>query len=344
MNLRFIKKGIVAAAIVCAVFIPSSEAEAADIKPILVLPKQTKEVRLDQNVLMNAAVEISKNTTVESTIKIESTEEIKMNALLAGKAFAAVGENGYLLVGIAAEQSSIEQDNWTGKLYEASTVKVISQKDGWVEIESGDVKGFIQSEQLLMGKEALVKAKELLAAAYPETDIYGLETEKIESVFTVGETKEAEIQRLAEEEAKRIAEEEARKAEEEARRIAEELARVEAARQKGQAVVDFARQFIGNPYRYGGTSLTRGTDCSGFVKGVYANFGIYLPRTSSSMRSVGKAVNYSDIQPGDIVCYKGHVGIYAGNGQIVNAIGDEEGIGMSSAKYTKIITIRRIFY
>ena len=80
----------------------------------------------------------------------------------------------------------------------------------------------------------------------------------------------------------------------------------------GQAVVDYARQFLGNPYVYGGNSLTNGTDCSGFVKGVYAAFGINLPRTSSEQRSVGYAVSLSEIQPGDIVCYSGHVGIYAG--------------------------------
>lgn len=73
----------------------------------------------------------------------------------------------------------------------------------------------------------------------------------------------------------------------------------------GQAVVDYARQFLGNPYVYGGNSLTNGTDCSGFVKGVYAAFGINLPRTSSEQRSVGYAVSLSEIQPGDIVCYSG---------------------------------------
>ena len=75
----------------------------------------------------------------------------------------------------------------------------------------------------------------------------------------------------------------------------------------GQAVVDYARQFLGNPYVYGGNSLTNGTDCSGFVKGVYAAFGINLPRTSAEQRSVGYAVSLSEIQPGDIVCYSGHL-------------------------------------
>ena len=112
---------------------------------------------------------------------------------------------------------------------------------------------------------------------------------------------------------------------------------------RGSSVASFACQFVGNPYVYGGTSLTNGADCSGFVMSVYANFGIYLPRTSYAMRSVGRAVSYSEMQPGDIVCYAGHVGIYAGNGMIVNAIDESHGIGMSSATYSSIITIRRMF-
>ena len=98
----------------------------------------------------------------------------------------------------------------------------------------------------------------------------------------------------------------------------------------GQAVVDYARQFLGNPYVYGGNSLTNGTDCSGFVKGVYAAFGINLPRTSSEQRSVGYAVSLSEIQPGDIVCYSGHVGIYAGNNTLIHASNEKTGITLTS--------------
>ena len=110
----------------------------------------------------------------------------------------------------------------------------------------------------------------------------------------------------------------------------------------GQAVVDYAMQFVGNPYVWGGTSLTNGADCSGFVQAVYANFGVAMPRTSSAMRSAGTEVSYSEAVPGDVVCYDGHVGIYVGNGQIVNAIDEAHGIGVSSATYANIITVRRL--
>lgn len=112
----------------------------------------------------------------------------------------------------------------------------------------------------------------------------------------------------------------------------------------GQAVVDYARQFLGNPYVYGGNSLTNGTDCSGFVKGVYAVFGINLPRTSSEQRSVGYAVSLSEIQPGDIVCYSGHVGIYAGNNTLIHASNEETGITLTSpVTYRSVLAVRRIF-
>ena len=112
----------------------------------------------------------------------------------------------------------------------------------------------------------------------------------------------------------------------------------------GQAVVDYARQFLGNPYVYGGNSLTSGTDCSGFVKGVYAAFGINLPRTSSEQRSVGYAVSLSEIQPGDIVCYSGHVGIYAGNNTLIHASNEKTGITLTSpVTYRSVLAVRRIF-
>ncbi|MCD7820690.1 MAG: C40 family peptidase [Clostridiales bacterium] len=99
---------------------------------------------------------------------------------------------------------------------------------------------------------------------------------------------------------------------------------------------------MGNPYVWGGTSLTNGCDCSGFVKSVFAHFGISLPHSSSAIRSYGKSVSYSDMQVGDVVCYSGHVGIYAGNGQLLSALGKKYGITYCSVNYKSIITIRRM--
>lgn len=193
---------------------------------------------------------------------------------------------------------------------------------------------------------------------------------------------EAEEQRKALEAAKKKAEEEAkRKAEEEARRKAEEEASAKVNEEgsnseessdngdnndegnssgsessdggssggsssggsaKGQEIANFACQFVGNPYVPGGTSLTEGADCSGFTMAVYNNFGISLPRSSYAQAGYGREVSYSEAQPGDIIYYGGHVGIYIGNGLIVHASTQATGIKISNALYRSIITVRRI--
>ena len=109
----------------------------------------------------------------------------------------------------------------------------------------------------------------------------------------------------------------------------------------GQEIANFACQFVGNPYVSGGTSLTNGCDCSGFTSSVYANFGISIPRTSYSQACAGREVSYSEVQPGDILYYGGHVGIYIGNNMIVHASTAATGIKISSASYRSVITIRR---
>lgn len=110
----------------------------------------------------------------------------------------------------------------------------------------------------------------------------------------------------------------------------------------GKQIANYACQFIGNPYVYGGTSLTNGADCSGFTYRVYADYGYSLPRTSFSQRSAGKSVDYANAQPGDLICYDGHVGIYIGGGKIVHASTPQSGIKVSNATYRTILGVRRI--
>ncbi|MGI6012281.1 MAG: NlpC/P60 family protein [Ruminococcus sp.] len=111
----------------------------------------------------------------------------------------------------------------------------------------------------------------------------------------------------------------------------------------GQAVADYACQFVGNPYVWGGTSLTNGADCSGFIMSVYANFGVSLPHSSAAMRSCGTEVSYSEAMPGDIICYSGHVAIYLGGGSIVHASNERDGIKISgNAAYRTILSVRRV--
>lgn len=111
----------------------------------------------------------------------------------------------------------------------------------------------------------------------------------------------------------------------------------------GKSVVQYAKKFIGNPYRYGGTSLTKGTDCSGFTKSVYKHFGISLPHSSSAQRRVGHKVSWGNKKPGDIICYSGHVAIYIGNNKIIHASNPRSGIKISKyIKYRSVLCVRRV--
>ncbi|MDO4648756.1 MAG: C40 family peptidase, partial [Eubacteriales bacterium] len=111
----------------------------------------------------------------------------------------------------------------------------------------------------------------------------------------------------------------------------------------GSSVASYATQFVGNPYVWGGTSLTNGADCSGFVQSVYSSFGVSLPRTSYEQQNAGREVSYSEAQAGDLICYGGHVAIYLGDGKIVHASNAAEGIKISdNAAYRTILSVRRL--
>ena len=110
----------------------------------------------------------------------------------------------------------------------------------------------------------------------------------------------------------------------------------------GKNIAKYGCQFIGNPYVYGGTSLTNGADCSGFTYRIYADFGYAIPRTSTAQRSCGTAVSYENAQPGDLICYDGHVGLYVGGGYIVHASTEKTGIKISKATYRTILSVRRV--
>lgn len=240
-----------------------------------------------------------------------------------------------------------------GLVPEGDVLTVSEEQEGWVKVSIEEGEGYVS------------------------TDYVNVSTE-----FVRAESKEAEEARLAKEEEERQkaleaaeqAERERREREEEQRQeeentVSENIADgteeahtiqapVPAAPKReetpsapivtgsgmGANVASFATQFVGNPYVYGGSSLTNGTDCSGFTMSVYRNFGISLPHSSGGQRAVGYDVGgLANAQPGDLVCYSGHVGLYIGNGQIVHASTPSTGIKISSATYKPVVCVRRIF-
>ena len=249
--------------------------------------------------------------------------------------------------------------------YEGIVQQVAALQDN-LEEEKSELE---TSRSELEEEEAYVE--EILAQKQQEYENYNVVLAKAKqeaAVYTAKIKQEtAQIKKLEEEERKRREEEERKRKEEEERKKAEQEAQLAAADDdsdsdsdkgkeqktetpkpsssgsgKGQQIADFACKYIGSPYVAGGTSLTKGADCSGFVMAVYQAFGYSLPRSSYAQSGAGKAVSYSEAQPGDIIYYGGHVGIYIGNGQIVHASTERTGIKITAATYRSIVSVRRI--
>ncbi len=280
----------------------------------------------------------------------------------------------YVLTGEAARKKADEVGK---RLAEVTTTTLKVRKEASTEsivlglVPGGDILSVLEEQ------EGWVKVSVEEGDGYVSTDYVRLYTENVEA-----ESREEEKARLRkEEEARKAAEEAARRAAEEERRAAEEAAK-KAAQKKpqsnssgsgntgkpsashssnsnsgnsaasssgqsnsdlGQQIANYALKFLGNPYVYGGTSLTNGADCSGFVQSVYKHFGILLPRTSGEQGASGRAVDgVKNAKPGDLVWYSGHIGIYIGNEQIVHASNSKVGIITSNVYYRDILGIRRI--
>lgn len=276
-----------------------------------------------------------------------------------------------------------DNGEFLGKFYNEAVGTLVAEEGDWLLITSGSVTGYVKKQYCVAGEEAAELAKQVgtrvatveAATLYVRTEADGAsevlcmvpegeellvleETEgwakvdveegqgwisteyaNVHSNYVTAESKEEEIARIARETQER------QKARAAAKKTTQKVDyEVGEGSEMGKAVVEYALQFVGNPYVFGGTSLTNGIDCSGFVMKVYENFGVTLPHSSKEDRTEGYAVeSLEDALPGDLICYSGHVALYMGNDQIVHASNSKTGIIVSKVNYRKILAIRRIF-
>lgn len=341
-------------------------------------------------------------TKIETNVEITEIEDIKTaTSILEQK----IEEESFKSLVIAQVNKYVnirsipsEDGEVVGKLYDKSVGTFISEENGWYQITSGSVTGYVKGEYCVTGEAAVALAKEvgvriakvntttLKVRQEPslESSVLGLipiddellvieelddwikvnieegdgyvarEYVSLRTEFVQAESKAEEEARLEKERKEREAAQAAARASRQSSQSSSSTSSSSSSNttstsfssdgSMGAAVVEYALQFVGNPYVYGGSSLTNGADCSGFVMSVYANFGVSLPHSSASDRTQGYAVDgLENAMPGDLICYSGHVAIYMGGGQIVHASTPKTGIIVSSATTRQILAIRRIF-
>ena len=312
----------------------------------------------------------------ESTVETEKKDTVKAEKELL--AVAQVNQSVYV------RKKASTKSEYVGRLYNNNVATVLETLDGWYKIKSGNVKGYVSADYVVVGDEDLLKkAGTRLAEVKTETlrvrkdssekagvvtlvaegqqlkvkstkdngwvkiktdDGEGYVSSDYVSVFTkytYGETKKEEQARLAKEAAERENNNGGSSNGGSSNGGGKHYNAPNG--MSGQAVANFACQFVGRPYKWGGSSLTNGADCSGFVMAVYAKFGVSLPHSSSAMRGCGYGVSKYKMQPGDIVCFPGHVGIYIGGGTMVDANSSKTGIKYTAVKLSRVVCARRIF-
>lgn len=283
------------------------------------------------------------------------------------QAAPAVQVEGYTNLGIAQVDNHLnvreepdEGAKLVGKMPKNAGCEVLEVQGDWTKIESGKVTGYVKSEYLLTGDAATEAAQQAMSkmAKVNTTTLYVRAEPNTESTIVTLVPIEEELEVLEEldgwvkvnidgDEGCVSAEYVDVSAKLPKASTIQELQVGEGVSEKSVSVVSYAKQFVGNRYVYGGTSLTNGTDCSGFTMGVYAKFGIGLPHSSRAQANCGTRVGLNEVQPGDLVFYSNggginHVALYIGGGQVVHASSPKSGIKISGMYYRTPVCATRV--
>lgn len=294
-------------------------------------------------------------TTQAATVQSQKGDDDRAELIkMAAKGLVKI--DGYNNLGIAKvsdelniRKSATTSSKIVGILKKDWACEILTEeKDGWVKVKSGKVTGYVSANYLYQGTKAIQYAitimKDLTVSETLHTVISGQTVSKKAVELTDSEVQESTETTTSKDEV-----------------VAEygysvlvkgtlkeaQVVKTPSIAERRAAVVEYAKQFIGNPYRWGGTSLTKGTDCSGFTMSVYQKFGISLPHSSRAQAQCGTSVSVSNLQPGDLVFYGSgsyisHVALYIGDGQVVHASTYKTGIKISSVTYSRRIKAVRV--
>lgn len=339
----------------------------------------TEETNSDENNLQGVAADTEKQGSVTLS-DILSASSVGSGEILectkTEQEYAEAYEKaknanwGYTNLGIANVESgnlniraaAAEDGKLLGKLPKNAACEVLDSDDTWAHIKSGEVEGYVSQEYLLTGIQAKRRAEELaITIARVKTDSLKVRAEAntdSEVITMVPNGEELEVIEVEDDWVKVGLDDEEVFVSAEYVEVSSELSTAITMTELlyGQGVSDvrvdlcqYAKEFLGNPYVWGGTSLTKGADCSGFVMSIFKKYGVSLPRNSRSQANSGTTISVSEAKPGDLIFYGNgksinHVAIYIGGGQVIHASSPKTGIRISNVSYRTPVKAVRVLY
>ncbi len=321
----------------------------------------------DENLTREVKLSAGVGLVLDEAVEPEKLEIVKANTVIEAPKLEPETHWGYTNLGIAHVDNHLnireepsETGKLVGKLSKDAACEILEVADGWAHIKSGKVEGYCNTDYLYMGDEAIARGKEvasmiavvntqtLKVREQPNTDCAVItlipQDEELEVVDIMDN---GWIKFMLDDDEAYVSgdyvdvEERLEKAV-----TLTELLYGQGVSDVRVSLVQYAKQYIGNPYVWGGTSLTKGADCSGFTMSVYKKYGISLPHHAASQAKLGRKVSLAEAQPGDLVFYAkngsiNHVAIYIGNGQVVHASSPKTGIKISTVNYRSVACVRR---